>query len=654
MLVPRRSLALTALALALAGCGAADAVAPPAQPPAPQPATEAPAPKDPPAAAQIFAEADPGLSFRDPDRRRKLASAFAKIDAVGEDELKKQGLPSVAIGVVVDGELAYAKGFGAPGGDGKGKPDADTVYRIGSITKSFTAAALISLRDEGALALDDPLAKWIPEAAGLVYPTRDTPPITLRQMLTHTSGLPRVGPLPGARTDRGPTEEELLQSLHGLPLESPPGTKHSYSNLGFALLGIVVSRAAHAPYREVVNRRVLAPLGMTSTFWDQASVPPGRLATAFAKGPLGVPVPTPHWILGAEEGAGGLYSTVRDMAKYLAFQLAAYPPRSAPEAGPVRRSSVREGHFNALWDDLHVRPVHAPRKGESLVDAAAYRYGYGWVAEQTCELDKLVWHNGGIDGYRTDVAFLPEQGVGVIALVNFAGAAPEPIVERVIKELRRSGGLSKRTPEVAPAFAPVMAKLLDVYNTWDEGKYQAMLTMGRPPVLNEEKAELGGYKKLHGACKGYAPADVTGPRTAWFRMDCERGTLDMEIVLGADGLIAGFVGRSRDLPVPPEIRKIADRVVGLVKKWDDGVFKKHLAQTKRPREDAAKYFDDLRAVHGTCGVKSLTNFGTDRRILVECERGGDLSLNLSVDPKDADAVTSYAFDGVGQGTCPVR
>jgi CubicO group peptidase (beta-lactamase class C family) len=653
MLSPTRRHALAASLLVLAGCNGAEGTAPPAVPPAP--AATAPAPAAPvgTAAAQVFAPEDPALAFRDPDRRRKLASAFAAIDAIGEDELTTQGLPSLAVGVVVDGELAYEKGFGAPGGDPKARPDADTVYRIGSITKSFTASALIALRDDGAVALDDPLTKWIPEAAGLVYPTHDTPPITLRQLLTHTSGLPRVGKLPGARTDRGPTEEEMLASLAGLPLENPPGTKHVYSNLGFALLGIVVSRAGHAPYREVVTKRILAPLGMTSTVWDQASVPAGRLATAYAKGPLGVPVPTPHWLLGAEDGAGSLYSSVRDMAKYLAFQLSAYPPRSAPETGPVRRSSVREAHFNALWDELHVRPARAPRKGESAVDADAFRYGYGWVVEQTCDLEKLVWHNGGIDGYRTDVAFLPEQGVGVIALTNSSAGAPEPVVKRVLAELRRSGGLSKRTPSVSPAFAPVMAKFLDVYNAWDAAKYRAMLTAGRRPIESEEQAELAGYKKLHGACKGFAPLEAEG-NTAIFRMDCEHGTLRMEVSLGSDGLIAGFAGRSSDLPVPPEMRKAADRVVGLVKKWDDAVFKKHLSKTKRPREEAVKLFDELRAAHGTCGVKSLTNVVFDQRIVVACERGGDLTLTVQMDPKDADAVTSYAFEAASQGTCPVR
>ena len=654
MITPRRALALGALVLAFAGCGAADAGPAPAVPTSPPP-PEAPAASPAiSAAAQAFAANEPALAFRDPDRRKKLAAAFAKIDEIGEDELKKQGLPSLSLGVVIDGELAYAKGFGVADAATNARPDADTVYRIGSITKSFTATALLSLRDDGALSLDDPLSRWIPEASALVYPTHDSPPITLRQLLTHTSGLPRLGKLPGARTDRANTEDELVKSLAGLTLENPPGTKHVYSNLGFALLGIVVGRAAHAPFREVVQKRVLAPLGMTSSVWDRGDVPAGHLAAAYAKGPHGAPIATPHWLLGAEEGAGGLYSSVRDMARYLAFQLAAYPPRNAADGGPVRRSSVREGHFNALWDTLHVRVNQSPRKGESLLDAGAYRYGYGWVAQQTCELDQLIWHNGGVDGYRTDVAFLPEHGVGVIALINLAGASPEAVVHRALVELRRTGGLSKRSLAISPAFEPVMQKLLAVYNGWDEPTYKAMLTSGRPVSASEEKDELEGYKKLHGACKGYTPIAVRGPRSAVFKMECERGSFEMDVGLAADDLISGFGGTSRDLPVPPELRPVADRVVGLIKKWDDGVYRKHLAKTKRPRDETSKLFDDLRAAHDACTVKSLTSTFQSRKLALECDRGGDLALHLSVDPKSAGAVTSYAFESVAHGTCPVR
>ena len=155
----------------LVGCGGAAA-----RPPSPAPVATIPVPpQEPPTASQAFAEEGPPLAFQDPERRKKLAVAFPGIDEIARDELVRQELPSIALGVVIDGDLAYARGFSARGGDATVEPDADTVFRIGSITKSFTAAVILSLRDEGALSLDDPLVRWVPEAAGLVYPTHDTP-----------------------------------------------------------------------------------------------------------------------------------------------------------------------------------------------------------------------------------------------------------------------------------------------------------------------------------------------------------------------------------------------------------------------------------------------------------------------------------------------
>src|SRR5262249_29871590 len=147
-----------------------------------------------PAAEQMFATATPPPAFADPDRRTKLAAAFPELDKALEQERTTHGVPGVSVGIVIDGELAYAKGFGVVDPATKSVPDADTVYRIGSISKSFTGLALLSLRDEGVLDLDDPLAHWVPEAGKLVYPTRDERPITLRQLTQHTSGLPRMGP----------------------------------------------------------------------------------------------------------------------------------------------------------------------------------------------------------------------------------------------------------------------------------------------------------------------------------------------------------------------------------------------------------------------------------------------------------------------------
>jgi CubicO group peptidase (beta-lactamase class C family) len=599
---------------------------------------------------QTFAATEPAPAFADPDRVKKLKSGFAAIDGIVKEEMARQRIPGAVVGVIIDGELAYAKGFGFADVEKKTKTDADTVFRIGSITKSFTALAALALRDDGALALDDPLANYMPEASAIVYPTRDAPPITLRQLLTHTSGLPRERRLDDPKAI---AESDVMKSLAGLSLENVPGTTFVYSNLGFGLLGIAAGRAAHTTLRDVIARRILVPAGMTATTWDHEAVANGRLATGYAPGPQGEPHPAEDPPLGATEGAGGLYSSLKDMARYAAAQLDAYPPRNAAETGLVRRSTIREAHSTGFHSGMSVALAEAPKKGEPLVRAVAETYGFGWAESHTCDFDDLVWHNGSILGYSADLRFLRQRGVGVVTLANLTPANPSAISSRVLSALKQTGGLSKRSKPLSSAFEPAMKKFLDVYNAWDEGGYQAMLRAGRPPVPSE-KEELSGYKLLHGECKGYSPIEARTPFDARFSLDCERGPFEMHMILWPkDGLIDGFIGTTRDAPIPKPLRSVVQRVTQLIGKWDDSLYKKHLAKV-RPRDETASAFEALRAAHGACTLKASTVEAFDRSFQLACDRGGDLTMTLALDKKDPNLVTGYAFHGASDELCPVR
>src|SRR5262249_29741864 len=157
--------------------------------------------------------------------------------------------PGVAVGVVVDGDLVWFKGYGSPDVARRQQVTADTVYRIGSITKTFTGLALLELRDEGKLSLEDPITRFLPEASGLLYPTRYSAPIRIRNLITHTAGLPRDAKI-SFGGDHDPGESEFLDKLAGVELGYPPGGGGSYSNLGAALSGLVVARASHQRYDE--------------------------------------------------------------------------------------------------------------------------------------------------------------------------------------------------------------------------------------------------------------------------------------------------------------------------------------------------------------------------------------------------------------------
>lgn len=648
--------AALSLPLALLACGGDPP--PPPQAPSPPVATAAPVAAPP----QAFAPDDYEHVFLDRDRRTKLASAFPAIDRMVDAHVSDKKLPGTVVGVVVDGDLVHTAASGVADVDTRAKADADTIYRIGSITKSFTALALLALRDEGALALDEPLARFIPEASGVVYPTRDTPPITLRQLLGHRSGLSRMGKYIALGEDHATTEEELLQSLPGAVLESAPGTEFSYSNFGYSLLGVVVARAAHKPLRDVVAARLLAPLGMTSTAWDTSTLPAARVATPYKRRADGAVelARTPN--LASTEGSGGLYSSVRDMARYAAFQLSAYPPRSDADTGPVRRSTLREAHGSALRSSplrVTVRDDAAP--GDSAVKASSYAYGYAWGVGESCDIDRMVGHNGAIGGYASTLQTLPDRGVAVISLVNVfddrSVSDNDRLAIDVIRLLHKTGGLTKRTrrmKQLPAAFDAVMPRFLAVLNRWDEEGYRAMLTKGRK--VPSEKDEMAGYHATHGDCKGYAATEILSPTHARFALTCERGALEMNVQLGAaDGLVAGFSGTSRNVPAPPRIAKVGGLLAGLIGKWSAPVYKRHLApRSKKPEAETATFFERIRATHGACKVTSFSSRGNKPELALTCERGGNLALSLELDEKEDGVVSRYTITPLDPGACPIK
>src|SRR4051812_45072528 len=169
---------------------------------------------------------------------------------------------------------------------------------------------------------------------------------------------------------------------------------------------------------------------MTSSTYDVETVPAGRFAPRYGISATGAFEPVRGPQLGAYAGMGGLYSSLRDMARYLAFQLSAYPPRSDTDTGPVRRSSVRETHFSALDGD----------------GISAGKYGYGWAVEESCDFSRLVWHSGGSEGYAAWWGFVPESGVGVITAAN--RLAGRGLGRKVLLALNKNGGLAKRVPRM--------------------------------------------------------------------------------------------------------------------------------------------------------------------------------------------------------------
>ena len=199
------------------------------------------------AAASASAPAIP-QAFPVPDRRARLESAFSDIDRLFTDFIKTAHVPGAAWGLIIDGELAHAGAAGVRDVVSNARVDADTVFRIASMTKSFTAMAILRLRDEGKLSLDDPAERYVPELKTLRYPTSDSPRITIRHLLTHSEGFPEDNPWGDQQLSE--TEESFTRMLRGgIPFSTAPGTAYEYSNYGFAILGRIVSAVSRQSYR---------------------------------------------------------------------------------------------------------------------------------------------------------------------------------------------------------------------------------------------------------------------------------------------------------------------------------------------------------------------------------------------------------------------
>jgi CubicO group peptidase (beta-lactamase class C family) len=314
----------------------------------------------------------PASTFADPDRLAKLSSAFPEIDRLVSDFAERSQVPGVAYGIVVDGRVAHTFARGLREVATSSPVQNDTVFRIASMTKSFTAAAILQLRDEGKLALDDPAERYVPELAGLAYPTTDSPKITIRHLLSHSEGFPEDNPWGDQQLSAtGAQMAEMMRS--GIPFSTAPGTAFEYSNYGFAILGRIVANVSGVPYASYVRDRILLPLGMTVTTLEAASVPPERLAHGYRRRD-GEWIEEPQLPDGAFGAMGGMLTSIGDLSKWVAFLLDAFPPRDGEDTGPLRRASRREMQQVARYNGAS---TGRDASGAPALSAGGYGYGLG-------------------------------------------------------------------------------------------------------------------------------------------------------------------------------------------------------------------------------------------------------------------------------------
>jgi CubicO group peptidase (beta-lactamase class C family) len=336
-----------------------------------------------------------------------VAELAAKYEATAASFVKEHRLPGAAVGVVHGGELAWAGGVGFADRASRRRSDPRTLYRIASITKTVTATAVMQLRDEGKLVLDDPAIAYLPELESAQSPLGPIEGLTIRRMLSHESGLQSEPP--GTNFTEVEYEDDpgrTLARAAEIELRVPVNSQRKYSNLAYQLLGEIVSRVAGTPYPKYIRSRILRPVGMTSTSLDPLPQRLGsRRATGYEPRFLSDELelaPSETSVFGAE---GGLWSCVEDLGRWLSCQL-------SDEPGIISKKTLDE--------------MHKPRylADEEWTSA----WCIGWYARRR---EDVVWimHSGGYYGFITNACFEPKEKVGAIALVNGIGNATELALE---------------------------------------------------------------------------------------------------------------------------------------------------------------------------------------------------------------------------------
>jgi CubicO group peptidase (beta-lactamase class C family) len=400
-----------------------------------------------------------------------LAAALPSVDEAFGSLHAGSIAPGVAYGIVADGVLVHAVGLGVtttPDG-GSAQPTATSIFRIASMTKSFTAMALLMLRDRGELSLDTPVGEYVPELRDLGLPTADSAPLSPRDLVTMSSGLPTDDPWADRMESTSvPGFNALLRE--GFRFAWPPGSRFEYSNLGFAILGRVISNVGGMPYPEFVSTEILRPLGLLDTGYDAAELDATRVVRGHRRSGAGweeLPFSGP----GEFSALAGLFSTVSDLARWVAYLADAFPPRDDAETGPLRRSSRREMQRMQRLDVVTagLETSGAPGSTPTALRGSASGYGFGLFVQRRTGRGDVVSHAGGYPGFGSYMCWHPPTGFGVIAVANATYAGPGRACMQALEALLDQAAPPARRIVIWPETLAARAQVEALVDHFDDG-----------------------------------------------------------------------------------------------------------------------------------------------------------------------------------------
>jgi CubicO group peptidase (beta-lactamase class C family) len=438
----------------------------------------------------------PVFAAEPPDPAHYAAGAEALIKRYVDD-----GRFSGAVLVAVHGKPVLREGFGLANREWNIAVTPETEFRIGSMTKQFTATAILQLAERGKLALSDPIAKYY-AAAPKAWNS-----VTIAQLLSHRSGIPNFTELPGfadgiARRDLSP--EQVIALTRDAPLHFAPGSQYEYSNSGYALLGYVIEKQSGQPYADYLREHVFHPLGMEHTGYDVSADILPRRASGYSR-EKDVWKNASFTSMSVPYAAGALYSTVDDLLIW---------DQALAAAKPLSRASL-----------------------ESMFTDHGSHYGYGYVIDEDAG-HRREWHNGGINGFTAYMARYPADDLTVIVLANLEGAP----VNSIGKELAHShfgapaGSASTSAPHPGTETA-----LRQVITELAAGTVD--FTRIGPELAVHLKPQVGATQALLAQCGALESVTFSGSTEhGWdtYTVRFQNTTLEWRIVLGPDGKITGL------------------------------------------------------------------------------------------------------------------
>ena len=409
--------------------------------------------------------ATPSLAMSSPADDPEVKAQIALFSAWVEGQIAIRGLPGVVVGVVSDQELIWAKGFGHADVDADRPMETDTRFRMASHSKLFTATAIMQLREQGKVRLDNPVTDYLPWFA-FQRAAPDDPPVTIEHLLTHSSGLPREAGPHWSDLDF-PTSAELRELMSDREAPFSPEVRWKYSNLAYSIAGMVVEEVSGLSWADYLQQNIFDPLGMSSSSVDREDP---KMATGYGRRmPDGSRQVFPFVDARGMAAATGLTSTVEDMARFVSAQ---FRTGERGENRILRTASLREMHRVRMLETTWTR-------GQ----------GIGFSVRRVDD-ELYVGHGGGYPGYTTNTTIQLDSKVGVIVLTNTNDSNPSQIAQQLMSTVGKAVATATTPEPTVVAWDPEWERFAGVYRCRG-GETHVLVMNERLVRMNPWATEIG-------------------------------------------------------------------------------------------------------------------------------------------------------------------